>query len=87
MIEVTKFGGERLMVNADHIECIEMQPETALILSNGKRIVVLEKVEIVIERILNYQRIIRSEHRPRTSVVTGVESQGLVPGPAVIEAL
>lgn len=79
MIEVTKLGGLRLIVNADHIECVEAQPETALILNNGKRIVVLEKVDIVVERIITYQRLIRSEHRPRTNVVEGVDGQGIKP--------
>lgn len=78
MIEVTKFGGLRLVVNADHIECVEAQPETALILNNGKRIVVLEQLEIVVERIITYQRLIRGEHRPRTHVVEGVDGHGVV---------
>ena len=78
MIEVTKLGGERIFVNADHIECVEAQPDTALVLGNGKRIVVLDKVVDVVRKVMEYQRLIRTERPPRTSVAEGVENNGAV---------
>ncbi len=78
MIEVTKLGGERIFVNADHIECVEAQPDTALLLGNGKRIVVLDKVADVVRKVIEYQRQIRAAGPPRTSVAEGVENNGAV---------
>jgi flagellar protein FlbD len=59
MIEVTKLGGERIFVNADHIECVEAQPDTALVLNNGKRIVIKEDVAEVMHRVVKYQQLVR----------------------------
>ena len=60
MIEVTKLNGERVFVNVDHIETVEAQPDTALVLTNGKRIVVREKVADVVKRAVLYQRLVRT---------------------------
>lgn len=60
MIEVTKMSGERVFVNADHIESVEAQPDTVLVLTNGKHILVREAVGEVIGRILAYQQLVRS---------------------------
>ena len=60
MIEVTKLGGERLIVNADHIEAVEAQPDTVLVLLNGKHIMVREPVAEVVRKVVEYQRLIRS---------------------------
>jgi flagellar protein FlbD len=65
MIEVTKLNGERVFVNADHIEIVEAQPDTVLVLANGKHIIVREKVEEVVRRAVEYQREVRSS-RPRS---------------------
>ena len=60
MIEVTKLNGERIIVNAEHIESVEAQPDTALVLLNGKRIVVREPVPDVVRRVVEYKRLILS---------------------------
>jgi flagellar protein FlbD len=73
MIEVTKLGGERFFVNADHIETVESQPDTALVLANGKRLVVREDVEEVVRKVLEYNRSIRAGNGPGTSVADGVD--------------
>lgn len=65
MIEVTKLNGEKIVVNADHIESVEGQPDTALVLTNGKRIVVRDKIPDVVRKVVEYQRGIRSAVGPR----------------------
>jgi flagellar protein FlbD len=60
MIEVTKLNGEKFVINADHIESVESHPDTTLVLTNGKRFVVAEKVEEVVRRAVEYQRLTRS---------------------------
>jgi flagellar protein FlbD len=59
MIEVTKLNGENIIVNADHIESVEAQPDTALVLDNGKRIVIRDEVPAVVRKVVEYQRLIR----------------------------
>lgn len=72
MIEVTKLNGERIIVNADHIESVEAQPDTALVLDTGKRMVVREEVMEVVRRVIEYQRAIRCDESPRVSLADGV---------------
>ena len=76
MIEVTKFGGERIIVNADHIESVEAQPDTALVLDNGKRIVIRDEVADVVRKVIEYQRTIRMAIAPRISVSEDAENLG-----------
>lgn len=67
MIEVTKLNGENIIVNADHIECVEAQPDTALVLLNGKRIVIRNEVADVVRKVVEYQRAIRTATGPRVN--------------------
>ncbi len=79
MIEVTKLGGERIMVNADHIECVEAQPDTALVLTNGKRFVIRDTVAEVVQKVVAYQRLVRSGSAPHVTI----PDYGEVPGTAI----
>jgi flagellar protein FlbD len=65
MIEVTKLNGENIIVNAEHIECVESYPDTALVLINGKRIVIRNEVSEVVRKVVEYQRAIRTAEGPR----------------------
>ncbi|MFS1513193.1 flagellar FlbD family protein [Chengkuizengella sp. SCS-71B] len=54
MITVTRINGKKVSINALLIETIEEIPETIITLTNGKKILVLEKVKDVIVLIKNY---------------------------------
>ncbi|NDI33383.1 flagellar FlbD family protein [Chengkuizengella sediminis] len=54
MITVTRINGKKVSINALLIETIEDIPETIITLTNGKKILVLEKVKDVIVLIKNY---------------------------------
>ena len=56
MIELTRLNGERFVVNAEHIECVEAQPDTSLVLQSGKRFVVRESPAEVVEKAVAYKR-------------------------------
>ncbi len=58
MIELTQLSGKTFWINPHMIEYIEKTPDTTLVMLGGKRMVVLEKVEEVIERIIAYRRLI-----------------------------
>ncbi|WP_369018085.1 flagellar FlbD family protein [Thermatribacter velox] len=56
MIAVTRFNGSVFVVNSDLIETIEATPDTVITLVTGKKYVVQEKVEEVIEKIIEFRR-------------------------------
>jgi flagellar protein FlbD len=58
MIEVTRLDGRTYYVNPHQIEYIESNPDTTLVMLSGKRLVVLEPYEQLLERILSYRRLI-----------------------------
>ncbi len=58
MIEVSKLGGERFFVNAETIDFIEATPDTVLTLASGKKILVLEPPDVIIDKIVAYKQLI-----------------------------
>ena len=55
MIDLTAMNNKAFILNADHIEKIEEVPETLITLINGKKYIVLESVEEVIEKVIKYK--------------------------------
>lgn len=55
MIELTKLNGEKFYLNPDHIEIIEMKPDTLITLINGRKHYANEPVDIIIDRIIRYK--------------------------------
>jgi flagellar protein FlbD len=69
MIRVTRLNREELIINSDLIELIEITPDTVLTLTTGKKFVVRESADEIIERVLDYRRHvgIRVAHPGMTS--------------------
>jgi flagellar protein FlbD len=62
MIKVTRLNGKEFVVNADQIEFVESTPDTVISLISGKKIVVNESIDEVIEKVIQYKgRIQRLE--------------------------
>lgn len=57
MIKVTKLNGELFYVNPYEIEFIEETPDTVISLKSGKKILVSEKAQIVINRMIEFYRL------------------------------
>lgn len=55
MIRVTRINGKEFYVNSSLIEFIESTPDTVITLTTEKKLVVLESVDEIIERILEYE--------------------------------
>lgn len=60
MIKLTGLNKKEFILNAEIIEKIEIVPETLITLINGKKYIVLESTEAVIEKILIYKKKIFS---------------------------
>jgi flagellar protein FlbD len=58
MIELTRINDSPLMVNPDLIEFIERTPDTVISLTTGRKLMVRESVEEVVERIIAFRRTI-----------------------------
>jgi len=56
MIRVTGLNKKGFVLNAEVIEKIETMPETLITLINGKKYIVLESTEEVIDEILKYKK-------------------------------
>lgn len=56
MIKLTGLNKQEFILNAEIIEKIEKVPETLITLINGKRYLVLESTEVVIDEILKYKK-------------------------------
>ena len=56
MIEVTRLNGKLYYLNPHHIEGMECNPDTTLVMLSGKRLVVKEDPLQIQERILEYRR-------------------------------
>lgn len=61
MIKVSKLNGVTYYINADIIDFVESTPDTLITLSSGKKVVVLESVDEVVDRVIAYRRKIFSE--------------------------
>lgn len=55
MIRLTGMNNKEFVLNADHIEKLEEIPETVITLINGKKYLVLETVEEVIDEVIIYK--------------------------------
>lgn len=58
MVEVTRLDGTVYYVNPHHIEYVESNPDTTLVMLSGKRLVVLEAYQTLFDRIVAYRRLI-----------------------------
>jgi len=56
VITVTRFDGSQLIVNGDLIEFIEATPDTVLSLTTGRKVVVRETPQAVVEAVIAYRR-------------------------------
>jgi flagellar protein FlbD len=60
MILVSRLNGSQIYINAELIQSIEATPDTVITLTNNVKLVVREKAEKVVERMIEYQRTVRS---------------------------
>lgn len=58
MIRVTRINRVPLVLNSDLIEYVEETPDTVIALTTGKKLVVLESAEDVIQKVIEFRRSI-----------------------------
>ena len=68
MILVTKRSGDQILLNHQQIQCIEMIPETKIVMVNREYFLVRESVEEIIDKIADYNAKVQDIHRQITVV-------------------
>ena len=66
MIMLTKRNKERFLLNHNQIQCIEMIPESKILMMNRDYYIVLETPEEIIQKIAEYNAKIQDVHRAIT---------------------
>jgi len=56
MIKVTRLDGTEYYINPHQIECMEVRPDTTLVMLSGKTHILREEVDVVLEKIDAYRR-------------------------------
>ncbi len=56
MIKLSRLDGQAFILNADLIRFVEQRPDTFVTLVSGEKIVVREKMDIVVELAIEYQQ-------------------------------
>ncbi|MCF6463333.1 flagellar FlbD family protein [Clostridium sp. Cult1] len=55
MIKVKRLNGKEFVVNSDLIQFVEETPDTVITLTTGQKIVVVEPVDQIIEKVVAYK--------------------------------
>ena len=58
MVKLTRLNDSKVVINADLIEFIEALPDTIVTLTTGQKIMVKESVEEVVDKVVEYKRLI-----------------------------
>ncbi len=56
MIQLTRLNNSPLMVNSDLVKFVEQSPDTVITLINGEKILVRERADEVLNRIVEFRR-------------------------------
>ncbi len=56
MIFITKLDNKKVVINAELIELIEQTPETMITTTTGKKVIVKETIEQVVDLVKKYKK-------------------------------
>jgi flagellar protein FlbD len=68
VIQVMHFNGGKFYLNAEMILSVESTPDTVITLTNNQKILVKDKAEDVIKKIILYKRMV---HNPNLEISSG----------------
>ncbi|NQU04514.1 MAG: flagellar FlbD family protein [Calditrichaeota bacterium] len=57
MIEVTRLNGKKMIVNGDHVEKIDSTPDTIISLISGRKLLVSESLDEVLEKLFAWRQL------------------------------
>jgi flagellar protein FlbD len=57
MIALSRLNKEQFVLNAEYIETIEETPDTVITLTSGKKLMVKDRLDDVVKRVIEYHRL------------------------------
>jgi flagellar protein FlbD len=60
VILITRFNGTKIYINAELVKSVEPTPDAVITLMNGEKFIAKETAEVVVERLIEYQRIVHN---------------------------
>lgn len=72
MIKATRMNGVEFVVNAELIEFIEDTPDTVLTLTTGKKFVLKDSVQDIVDKVIEYRKNIGTKIIYQSSSETGI---------------
>ncbi len=76
MIQLTRLNNSPLIVNSDLVKFVEQSPDTVITLVNGEKILVREKADEVLSRIVEFRRSILQGMVPITTHIPAMAPVG-----------
>lgn len=64
MLKLTRLNSQEVAINPDHISWVDSNPDTTLWLIGGEKIIVRESVDELIERVIEFRRLIGRGESP-----------------------
>lgn len=68
MIILTKLNEKRIVINEDQVECIDLIPESKIIMMNGRYHVVKESPEEIVQKTIEYRDAVASTFKINSSI-------------------
>jgi flagellar protein FlbD len=59
MVELTKLNGDTMYINESWIELVDSVPDTTITFNSGNKVVVLEKMDVVLDKIIRWHASLR----------------------------
>jgi flagellar protein FlbD len=63
MIKLKRLNGTNFVLNCELIETVEETPDTVISTINGKKFIVMETIEEIVEKVLEYKRSVLLKDR------------------------
>lgn len=82
MIQLSRLNHREVAINCDLIEWIEAMPDTTVRMVSGESIIVLEQVDEVIRRIVEYRRRIHVPAGVPAALLCAADQRGAGPTPS-----
>jgi flagellar protein FlbD len=57
MIALSRLNGKQYVLNAEYIEMVEETPDTIVTLTNGKKLMVKDRLDDVVKRVVEYKQL------------------------------
>lgn len=55
MITVTRLNDKELVINSDYIECFEETPDTTITMTTGRKLIVKESIDEILDKIIEFK--------------------------------